>query len=211
MPILIKETQREFTPVPSGTHLAQCNLIADIGVQPSAKFAPRPQVYLRFEIPQQRATWKDKDGKECSGPMQIGRFYTRSLAPKANLRADLENWRGKSFSDKELKGFDLLSFLGKPCMLGVVHSSSGEKTYANIRTIMGAPSGTQLTPHGELIAYDVETDDQMMFHALPGWLQQKIKDRITIVPKSTSAPAPATAEPDDSDPDDSDLLDSAIP
>lgn len=213
MPIIIKETPREFTPVPAGTHLALCNLIAEVGVQPSAQFAPRSQVYLRFEIPSQQTSWRDKDGKERSGPMQIGKFYTRSLAPKSNLRADLESWRGKSFTDKELKSFDILAFLGEPCMIGVVHKTKGEETYANIRTIMGPPSGTKLTPHGELIGYDIETDDQVMFHALPAWLQQKIKDRITIIPKSTSAPAPAaaSADPDDADPDDSDLLETVIP
>jgi hypothetical protein len=190
MAIYIKETQRDFTPVPAGTHLALCNLIADVGVQPSPRFAPRSQVYLRFELPQQKMTWKDRDGKDCPGLMQIGRFYTRSLAPKANLRSDLESWRGKLFSDSELKRFDLLSFLGKSCMLGVVHTSGTDRVFANIKTIMGAPAGTNLTPHGKLIAYDIESDDKEMFELLPEWLRQKIRERIVAAPKAKENAVP---------------------
>jgi hypothetical protein len=121
----------------------------------------------------------DGDGKERTGPAVIGKHYTLSLSEKANLRADLEAWRGKMFTETELAGFDVKSVLGKPCQLGVVHKSVGGKTYANIAALMGAPKGiAKPIASGPLLHYDIDNHDQKVFDQLPGWLQTVIKDRV---------------------------------
>lgn len=169
----------DFKPVPAGTHIAICNLVADMGVQPTAKFKPRAQVYIRWELPHEIITWKDANGKENTGPMTIGKRYTMSLSDKANLRADLESWRGKMFTEAELKGFDIKNILGKACMLGVTHNVTPGKTYANISAVMGLTKGTVAPPASQMpLAYDIDSHDKNTFEQLPGWLQEAISGRI---------------------------------
>ncbi len=55
-----------------------------------------------------------------------GQRFTNSLGKKANLRKLLEGWRGKPFTDDELKSFDLQSVLGLPCSL-VIQPNSNNK------------------------------------------------------------------------------------
>jgi hypothetical protein len=169
----------DFKPVPAGTHRAVCTMIADMGVQPSARFAPRHKVYIRFELPDEVAEWTDKEGNKRTGPMVIGKQYTASLSEKANLRRDLEGWRGRLFTEAELKAFDLKNILGAPAMIGVTHNTTGGKTYANLATIMGLPKGMDKPKAaGELIAYDIDSHDATAYEKLPGWLQEAIKERV---------------------------------
>jgi hypothetical protein len=169
----------DFKPVPAGTHVAICTIVADMGVQPTAKFKPRAQVYIRWELPNEITKWKDGDGVEHTGPMTIGQKYTMSLSEKANLRQDLEAWRGKMFTEQELAGFDIRNILGKACMLGVTHNVTPGKTYANISAVMGVPKGTTVPPPSvKPIAYDIDSHDQRTFEQLPGWLQEAIKGRV---------------------------------
>lgn len=169
----------DFKPVPSGAHVGICVLVADMGVQPSAKFKPQRKVYIRWEIPGESVEWTDKNGNKQTGPMSIGKQYTLSLSEKANLRADLEAWRGKSFTDDELKGFDLENILGKPCMLGVTHTTKDNKTYANVASIMVIPKGTPIPkPTSEPFTYTIEDHDQSKFERLPKWLQEAISQRV---------------------------------
>ena len=55
MPLRFKASTKngDFKSVPAGTHVAVCNLIADLGLQPGSDLhpAPRHQMYLRFEVP----------------------------------------------------------------------------------------------------------------------------------------------------------------
>lgn len=169
----------DFKPVPAGTHVAICTLVADMGVQPTKNFKPRSQVYIRWELPNEITSWKDGDGADHTGPMTIGQRYTMSLSQKANLRTDLESWRGRMFTEQELNGFDLKNILGKPCMLGVTHNVTPQKTYANISAVMGLPKGTPVPqPSVQPLSYDIDTHDQRTFEKLPGWLQEAIAGRM---------------------------------
>lgn len=169
----------DFKPVPAGTHIAVCTLVADMGVQPTKNFKPRPQVYIRWELPNEITSWKDADGNEHTGPMTIGQRYTMSLSEKANLRSDLESWRGRMFTEQELAGFDIKNILGKPCMLGVTHNVTPKKTYANISAVMGLSKGmTAPPPSVKPIAYDIDAHDSNVFAQLPQWLQEAISGRV---------------------------------
>jgi len=175
----------DFKPVPAGTHVAICTLVADMGVQPSQKWRPKEQVYIRWELPNEITSWKDSDGNEKTGPMVIGKKYTISTSEKANLRSDLESWRGRLFTEEEIKGFDIKNILGKACMLGVAHNVTKDKTYANITAVMGLPKGTPVpSPSVTPLAYDLDNHNQAVFEKLPSWLQEAISGRI----KSDTAP-----------------------
>jgi len=168
----------DFKPVPAGTHVGICVLVADLGIQAGGKFKPTRKVYLRWELPGEQIKWTDRDGREHSGPMVIGKQYTLSLSEKANLRADLESWRGRMFTEQELKGFDLVNVLGKPCMIGVTHNTVGTKTYANISAVMGLPKGTPVPAmHNQPVSYSPDEHNQAVFDSLPQWIQEAIQNR----------------------------------
>ena len=197
MPLIVKETgtPRDFKPVPAGTHVGVCCMVVDVGLQPGFENGPpQRKVYVAWEIPAERTDWTDKDGNKKEGPMHIGTFLTLSLNEKAKLRAWLENWRGKPFSKHELEGFDLFSILNKSCLVGVTHKVSGDRTYANVTSIMGLPRGTQAPKvEGFITAYP-DAADKNSFDKLPEWLQRKVEG--AIIPDIPAPPAAATGTDD---------------
>ena len=169
---------KDLRRVPQGIHHAVCNLVVDCGMQSGGRFKPRHQVYVRWELPDQRIEWTDRHGVKQSGPMHIGRFYTASLAEKAALRRDLENWRGRPFSREELAGFDLFRILGTACQLIVTHTGEGEESYANVTGVMGFPKDLpKPRPEHRLIRYSPEEPEQ--FDQLPQWLRDKVASALT--------------------------------
>jgi hypothetical protein len=171
----------DFSPMPPGNHLAVCNMVVDLGKQriQSQMYGDsvKHQIYLRWETPHEELTWTDKDGNEQTGPRVIGKTYTLSLHENANLRADLESWRSKAFTEDERRGFDVAKLLGAPCMLNVIHADKNGKTYANIASIGALPKGTA-KPESKvgLLLYDDEHDGN--FEKLPEWLQKKVDEQI---------------------------------
>lgn len=169
----------DFKGVAAGNYIAVCDLVADLGLQPGRGMFPDPkfQVHIRFEIPGERIKY-EKDGKQLEGPRVIGRNYTAAMGKKANLRKDLESWRGRAFTDEEAGNFDIGSILGKPCMVNVIEKESGGKTYSNIGSISALPKGI-LVPVAENapLLYDPNTADAAdVLAKLPNWLQEKIKN-----------------------------------
>lgn len=175
---------KEFKKLSPGAHFAICNMVVDCGLQPGFSGKPQRKVYLRWEAPDERVEWKDKEGREHEGPCAIGRFYTLSLSEKAALRKDLENWRGRTFTDEELKGFDISTVLGKCCQIMVTHAEANGKTYANITGIMGLSKdqrtrAANARPENEPLVYTVEDHVQQVFVKLPDWLQKKVSERLS--------------------------------
>lgn len=172
----------EFKRVPAGSHIAVCNLIADCGMQPGSALYPNPKrkLYVRFEIPTERVEY-EKDGQTVEGPMTLGSFYTASMNEKATLRKHLESWRGRSFTDEEAAQFDVSAILGKACMLSVVHSESGGKTYANIASIGAMPKGVAIPKAENPLLYYDENSPAAALDKLPKWLQDKINGQIVDV------------------------------
>lgn len=169
----------DFKRVPSGSHIAICNLVADCGMQPGSPAFPAPKhkVYLRFEIPAERLEY-EKDGKTFEGPMTIGRFYTASMNEKATLRKHLEGWRGKSFTDDEAAAFDVGKLLGVACMLSVVEDERDGKTYSNISSIGKLPKGMPQPVAENDLLYFEDSSPRESFEALPPWLREKIEKQI---------------------------------
>ena len=182
----------DFTPVPAGNHVAICNAIVDMGLQPGSALYPEPkhQVYLRFELPTERISYA-KDGRDVEGPMSIGRTFTASMSQKANLRAFIEAWVGKKFpNDERAAAFDIFQLLGKKCLLNVTHVEKGERTYANIAGASPIPKGMKAdyTLVNDLIGFDLELPDEQMFARLPEWLGEKINKRLNPkTPEKVSA------------------------
>jgi len=172
----------DFKRLPAGTHIAVCNLVADVGLQPGSQAYPKPKrkVYIRFEVPAERVEY-EKDGVAHEGPQTIGSFFTASMNEKAVLRKALEGWRGRAFTDEEAADFDVAAILGKACMLSVVEDTYNGKTYSNIASISALPKGTA-APKAEnpLLYYADDKRDQ--YDSLPEWLRKKIDDQIEPEP-----------------------------
>jgi len=176
----------DFKPVPQGTHLAICNMVVDLGKQRKewqGQERVRPEIFIRWELPNERLEWTDKDGHPKEGPMVIGQTYTLALNDRANLRRDLEAWRGRAFTPDELKGFDVAKLLGKPCMVTVTHNEKQGRIYANVSGVAGLPKGIEKPERTEIdpILYDDEHPDA--WNHLPEWLQKKIDAQVKDEPR----------------------------
>lgn len=182
MPLIAKDAGGgDFTPVPEGTHLAICNMVVDLGLQETTfegQSSVKRQCFIRWELPHERIDWTDKDGSARSGPMSIGKTYTLSLSEKANLRKDLQAWRGRAFTQEELDGFDLFKLLGIGCQVTVVHVSKNGKTYANIAGVAGWPKGMPkpTATENQVIRYSV--DEPEAYEDLPQWLREKLDKQV---------------------------------
>lgn len=194
----------EFLAVPAGNHVAICNAVIDLGMQPGSAMYPAPkrQVYVRFELPDERTEYK-KDGETIEGPMSIGTTMTASMNEKATLRKFIESWFGKKFpNDDQAADCDLSKVLGKRCLLNVAHKEKGGKTYANIVTATPIPKGMPATSTQTNESLYYSLDDPASFTAypkLPEWLRKKIDMRLDAQVEKKREPelTPAGADFDD--------------
>lgn len=135
MAILAKEGEKkDFEQVTPGTHQGVCYDIWDIGYQEGeykGKKKVLHTVIVGFEV-NEPISKGEFEGKRKT----INRFYTLSLGEKANLRADLESWRGKAFTSEELKGFDIEKLIGVNCMLSITHNEKGRAKITGIGKMM---------------------------------------------------------------------------
>lgn len=187
---------REFQSLEAGSHVAVCNLLVDLGLQPGSAMYPQPRrlFYLRFEVPAERLKY-EKDGVEVEGPMTIGKSLTASMNEKATLRHWLEGWRGKSFTDAEAAAFDISAVLSKACMLTCAEKtgSVSGKTRVEIVSIGKLPKGMPApAPENEPIFYTPDDPNPHTFNKLPKWIQEKLANRIIDKPK-----APTEEQADD--------------
>jgi len=125
MPYIVKDSKKDYTPAPEGLHQAVCIDVVDLGIQ-KTQFGDQVKIEVRWVI-------EEIDPKTQKQYMVLRRF-TPSLHKKASLRAVLESWRGRKFTDEELKGFDIEKLIGANCQLQVCHNiSSDGDTYANVQ------------------------------------------------------------------------------
>ena len=92
-----QKSTADFDPLDEGTHLAICNAVVDIGLQPTPWGTDQEHVWLRLEVSAERVQFTP-NGEEVDEPMVIWTRYNKTLTKKANLRKDLDAWRGKDFT-----------------------------------------------------------------------------------------------------------------
>ena len=127
--------------------------------------------------------------------MSIGCFYTASLSEKANLRRDLEGWRGRAFTPEELKGFDVFNVLGVPCQVTVTHNDKGK---ARVVSVSGWPKGVE-KPKAEnpLVKF---SDDEGNMDDLPEWLKEMVLGQVKKDDSGVDEKNPPPADFDDTIP-----------
>jgi hypothetical protein len=154
-----------------------------------------PKVRLTFELPDQTDEFEvEENGKRTTvqKPMVVSIEQTRSLGEKASLRKLLEQWRGQTFTSKELQAFSLKNLLGKPAMLTLIHKTSQQgRQYCAIAGASKLPKGMKApaTTTNDQLYYEIEQGEGGQFNDMPDWLQEKIrasKEFATSAGKSTA-------------------------
>jgi hypothetical protein len=180
-----------FELTPEGVYTARCYRIIDLGTQTTEYMGESKQqhkVMISWEL-----IGKDdermKEGENKGKPFSIHKRYTVSLSDKANLRADLEAWRGKKFSTEELHGFDLSNVLGAYCTIQVVHSE--DKKYANVNSIM-AFKGEKPEPVNPDLVFDIDNPDMQIYETL----SENMKQTIAKAPEWKGSTTVATPSED---------------
>lgn len=176
----------DFKPVPSGNHVGICSMVVGLGKQriQSQMYGEsvKPQIYVAWELPHETITWTDKEGNEHTGPMRIGKTYTLSLHENAQLRADLESWRGRPFTEEERKGFDINKLAGAAAMVNVTHKDSNGKTYANVTAVTPLPKGMEKPVLSDTALIFDDDEFRHNFEHLPEWLQKKVDAQVREAP-----------------------------
>lgn len=144
---IIAKGNEEFQKFPlpdTGTVQAVCCGVWDLGLQKSS-FNGEEKIQHKIVIAWELNQLINAPESEFHGkPYMLSNKYTLSLGDKANLRRDLESWRGKPFSAEEIKhGFNVEQLYGINCFLGVTHVTKGEKTFANVSAILPLVKGVE--------------------------------------------------------------------
>lgn len=195
--MIIKDTGGgNFEQAPAGTHLGRCIKLIDIGTQKGeyqGQATFKRQIIVGWELPSELMQTGEYAGK----PFCVSKFYTASLSEKANLRKDLENWRGRAFTDEELRGFDLSSILGKPCMLSIVLN---DKNNARVGGVMAAPKGMSLPEIANPVLYfslEEGRFDMATFESFSDKMRQMISQSPEFHERMKHSGKPADAFEDD--------------
>lgn len=187
----------DFTPPPAGTHIATCYRVVDLGTQLvefNGETKKQRKVMLSWELPDELMD----DGR----PFTINKRYTYSGHEKAQLRKDLESWRGAPFQDADFGpgGFDIRKVIGVPCLLSIVHETNKMgKLFANITAVVKPPKGTARpalvnTP----TTFSLDEFDPHTFHDFPDWLKTVImkSPEYADATRAIHNSAPPTADDD---------------
>jgi hypothetical protein len=199
MALTISESQKMERKLPeAGATVGVLYSLVDLGHQETnfdnqKKWTPK--VRLTFELPDQTDEFEVvENGKttKVSKPMVVSIEQTRSLGEKASLRKLLEQWRGQTFTAKELQAFSLKNLLGKPAMLTLIHKTSQQgRQYCAIAGASKLPKGMTAPAKtaNDQMYYEIEQGEGGQFNDMPDWLQEKIrasKEFATAAGKSTA-------------------------
>jgi len=189
----------DFEQPPVGTHVARCVKIIDIGThrgEYQGKVTIRRQCIVGWELPNELMS----EGEYAGKPFAVSRFYTASLSEKANLRKDLENWRGRAFTEAELAGFDAKNILSKACMLSLTENDKGK---VKVTGVMALPRGTQVPDQiNPLVFLSLERNefDAKLFQGMSDGYKKLIMaspEYQEITRPGSTAPAGKFADMDD--------------
>lgn len=154
MAIIAKASGANFIPAPPGAHSAVAVDVVDLGMLEVA-FGGKKKTQHKIRI-----VWQIAEVMADNRPFIVQKRYTLSLHEKAQLRKDLESWRGRPFTDQELEGFDVETIIGVPCLLNVIQEKKDSSTYANVTSIMRLPKGMEAIKQRDYVRVCDRTPEQ---------------------------------------------------
>ena len=176
-----------FKLIAEDSYQAVCYAMFDIGTHKREYMGDERmahEVVIIWEIPDERIEY-EKDGQKLEGPKVISKRYTWSMNEKANLRKDMETWRGKEFTELEAADFDFEKLLGQNCILQIMHGTkkTGDK-YAKIGSITKLLKGMEKkTAENPLsfftfISPYVDENGVNFPESMPEWVVNVIKESM---------------------------------
>lgn len=182
MGIYAEKKESEFQSVKPGTYMARCFRMIELGTIKEDYMGQEKQmqkVMITWELPTELAIFDEAKGEE---PYAVSKTYTLSMHEKANLRKDLESWRGKGFSETEAEKFDISVLVGKPCLLSIQlqqSKSNPGRSYTVISSISPLMKGQECPPQineTKILSYD--NFNWELFDSLSDYTKDKIKSSI---------------------------------
>jgi len=188
---------RETLPV--GQYSAVCYKIVDVGTRMET---------FQQDDPKKRTSvciyWEVLNPKMADGrPFSIMKQYTSSLNENATLHKDLKSWRGKSFTEEELRGFEIQNILSVSAQLEVAHTEGGN---AKVVSVFKPDGGAKKTPtvnaaqvfdlevycrefNGKSDAKSKEMCD--VFADLPSFMQEMVNESFEMKAAESSMASPS--------------------
>ncbi len=128
------ENQSNFIPASEGVQEGVCVDIVDEGMIVNFDGKRQHKCRIVFEVEETNAE---------GTPLTVSQRFTVSLDKRSNLRQTLEKWRGKPFTDDEMKSFDLDNLIGKAGQLVITQNQREDRVYANIDNILRSKNPIQ--------------------------------------------------------------------
>jgi len=200
MAIIAENKGSDFVLIPSGNHIARCYGMVQIGT-----VKEETGIYAGKETHKVRISWETPHETHDFGkglqPFSVHKEFTLSMHEKATLRKYLESWRGKAFTETEAEAFDITKLIGKPCMINVIHKTSGKgNSYADISSIATLPKGLECPNQiNQTVELSFDNWNQNVFDSLPDFLKDKIKSskEYSAMTMPGHSEIPQTAQDDD--------------
>jgi len=181
MSFIVEDKGGNFERCPPGMHLGRCYRIVDLGTQKSEYMGEVKylhKIMLGWEIhgsDENGNPLKMTDGR----PFAIFKNYNLAWSEKANLRIDLQAWRGKAFTQEEMRKFDLKNILGAWCMLNVVErNGQNGNTYSNVSNVTPVPSVIKQSGLPQAVnkneLFNLQEPDMALFDTFSDTLKTKI-------------------------------------
>ena len=158
-----------FEKHPEGAYPIVCTRIIDTGtVFNEKKQKDEHKIMFGFESTAQMSA-----GDNAGKPFMVFSNFNFSMFQNSHLCKFIESWYGKSFPTQEAADvFDFKNLLGKS---GYANIGWNDK-YVNITSIMPLPKGIDPPkPAGELLIFDMETQDKAVFDKLSPNMQERLK------------------------------------
>lgn len=126
--------------ITQGLHPAVCCQIHNLGFQSfKGTVSMSPKCVIIWEVDQKMSI-----GTLAGKPMVIAKSYPMFMGNNGRgqpsiLKAHLQGWRGRPFTEAELAAFTLKTFLSRPCVLNISHVPKLDNTMkAEITSILPA-------------------------------------------------------------------------
>jgi hypothetical protein len=177
----VPKPEKSDRPVcPEGNHVGICVGLIDLGTHKEeyqGKIKHLRKIRLVFETPNKRAVFSEDKGEQ---PFLISRDYTLSMNEKATLRIDIESWRGKKLTDKDLEDYDLKKLLNKVCLVNIIHQATkdGSRVYTKLKGLSPLPEEMkkEWVAENPVQYFSLEEPDWNTFQSFPDFLKTKITE-----------------------------------
>jgi hypothetical protein len=192
----------DFPKLEPGIYHGTCFSIVDLGTtdqEYKGVVSKKTRVHLGFEITEAVDPSTNIVMMEDGRPFGAFKTYTASLFEAATLRKDLESWRGKSFTEEELAGFDISNLIGCTAKIEVgltKKSDFGDGGNPKILALREPKEGVQkVETHNDTLIFDLDvycdefrgkSSDETkamcdVFESLNDWHQRDIEASYELI------------------------------